>query len=360
MTWRGEHYESDSGGPKHRRLAPFSIQASPAASAWTWAFEIIGTAAKSKASKVFPGGNRASSRWRSKRRRFRSTISCSPSAARKRAAGQPSLSAVAARAAQIILMPGSRNSPSISSMRAASILSIAFMPRLPCWWRSGRRWRGTEAFDHRRKVRQDALVEIGLQREREFGLAAALVRERKNPHHDAAGRPLTETREQGLERQSEHPAREELVAIDQVEQRHRLAAQRMDDVTIIDDMAMSAARLGAAAPQGENRRRALKAFEPIIVQMHPQPLADQSRGNRVEHFAQDEGAGAGDVDMDLLVVGGLAERQLFQRESLLLDTLGVAGVAAADDLVDEAPPCRQRLEVARGSQQEGVIELTLE
>src|SRR5271163_3779714 len=142
-----------------------------------------------------------------------------------------------------------------------------------------------------------------------FGLAGAFMRERKNPHHDAAGRPLTETREQGLERQSEHPAREELVAIDQVEQRHRLAAQRMDDVTIIDDMAMSAARLGAAAPQGENRRRALKAFEPIVMQMHPQPLADQSRGNRVKHLAQDEGAGAGDVDMDLLVVGGLAERQ---------------------------------------------------
>src|SRR5277367_5115884 len=134
----------------------------------------------------------------------------------------------------------------------------------------------------------------------------------------------------------------------------------MDDVTIIDDMAMSAARLGAATPQGENRRRALEAFESIVVKMHPQPLADQSRGNRVKHLAQDEGAGTGDVDMDLLVVGGLAERQLFQRESLLLDALGVAGVAAADDLVDEAPPCRQRLEVARGSQQEGVIELTLE
>ena len=32
-------------------------------------------------------------------------LPCSPSAARKRAAGQPSLSAVAARAAQISLMP---------------------------------------------------------------------------------------------------------------------------------------------------------------------------------------------------------------------------------------------------------------
>src|SRR5271156_5660709 len=134
----------------------------------------------------------------------------------------------------------------------------------------------------------------------------------------------------------------------------------MDDVTIIDDMAMSAARLGAATPQGENRRRALEAFETIIVKMHPQPLADQSRGNRIEHFAQDEGAGAGDVDMDLLVVGGLAERQFFQRQPLLVDPLGVAGVAATDDLVDEAPPRRERLEVAGGAQQQRIGELAFE
>ena len=134
----------------------------------------------------------------------------------------------------------------------------------------------------------------------------------------------------------------------------------MDDVPIIDDMAMFAARLGPPAPQGEDRRRALEAFEPIIVKMHPQPLADQSGGNRVEHLAQDEGAGARDVDMDLLVVSGLAERQFFQRQPLLVDPLGVAGVAAADDLVDEAPPCRQRLEVARGAQQQRVGELALE
>ena len=130
------------GGPKHKRLAPLSSHASPAASACTCAFEIIGTAVKSNVSRVFPGGNRASSRCRSKRRRFRSTISCSARAARNRAAGQPSLSAVAARAAQISLMPGSRSSPSSRSTRAASILSVAFMPLLQRLSRSDRRWRG--------------------------------------------------------------------------------------------------------------------------------------------------------------------------------------------------------------------------
>src|SRR5277367_713466 len=120
------------------------------------------------------------------------------------------------------------------------------------------------------------MVEIGLQRQREFGLAGAFMREREKADHGATGRPLARAREQGLERQSERPAREELVAVDQIEQRHRLAAQRMDDVPIVDDMAVFAAQLGAAAPQSENRRRALEAFEPIVMQMHSQPLADQS------------------------------------------------------------------------------------
>ena len=40
------------GGPKMRQLAPWLSQASPAASALTWAFEIIGTTLKSKEASV--------------------------------------------------------------------------------------------------------------------------------------------------------------------------------------------------------------------------------------------------------------------------------------------------------------------
>ena len=39
---------------------------SPAASATTWALLTTGTASKSKVSRVFPGGSRASARWRSR------------------------------------------------------------------------------------------------------------------------------------------------------------------------------------------------------------------------------------------------------------------------------------------------------
>jgi hypothetical protein len=64
--------------------------------------------------------------------------------------------------------------------------------------------------------------------------------------------------------------------------------------------------------------------------------------------------------MNLLVVGGLAERQRLERQPLLVDPLGVAGVAAADNLVDETAPCRERPEVARGAQQQRVGQLAFE
>ena len=108
----------------------------------------------------------------------------------------------------------------------------------------------------------------------QFGLAGALERERGKADHGAAGWSLAETGEQGIERQGEGSAGEELITIDQIEQRHRLAAQGMDDVTIVDDMAMSAVRLGPTAPQDDDGRRALKAFQPIVVEAHPRPVAD--------------------------------------------------------------------------------------
>jgi len=76
---------------------------------------------------------------------------------------------------------------------------------------------------------------------------------------------------------------------------------------------------------------------------------DQARGHGIEHLAQRERAGAGDVDQDLLVVRRLAVRQGLQRRALLVYAPGVAGVAARDDLVDEAAPSRQVIEVARSA-----------
>ena len=63
------------------------------------------------------------------RRRPRSAISCSASAARKRAAGQPSLSDCSTSFAHIDLVAGRRKSESTSSMRAAST-GLLSLPRI--------------------------------------------------------------------------------------------------------------------------------------------------------------------------------------------------------------------------------------
>lgn len=132
-------------------------------------------------------------------------------------------------------------------------------------------------------------------------------------------------------------------------------------MAIVDDMAMFAVRLRSPAPQGDDVRRALEAFEPVVIKTDAQPVTDQSgRGPSKKHLAQREGAGCRNVDVDLLVVGGLADRQFFQRYPLLVDALGVARVAAANNLVDEAPPCRKIVEVARGTQQQGICQRSFE
>ncbi len=64
--------------------------------------------------------------------------------------------------------------------------------------------------------------------------------------HDAAGLPLGQSLEQSIEGSPVCLARKELVAIDQVQQRHRLAAQGMDDVPVVDDLVVLARWMGRA------------------------------------------------------------------------------------------------------------------
>jgi len=115
--------------------------------------------------------------------------------------------------------------------------------------------------------------------------------ERQQADHSAAGLPLAVLGQQRFECAGIGTAREQLIAIDKVEQRHRLPAQRVDDVTVVDHVAMLAAGLGrSAAPQGQEPGRAEEAFEPVVVKVNIEPVADQTRGNAVENPPQDEAA----------------------------------------------------------------------
>jgi hypothetical protein len=49
-------------------------------------------------------------------------------------------------------------------------------------------------------------------------------------------------------------------------------------------------------------------------------------------------------------------RQRVQSRALLIDALGVGGVAAPDDLVDKAPPGGEIVKIARAAQQERVLD----
>ena len=71
---------------------------------------------------------------------------------------------------------------------------------------------------------------------REIGFTGTVMRERKQADHCAAGLLLALLDQQHLECAGVSAAREQLIAIDQIEQRHRFFAQRVDDVMIVDDV----------------------------------------------------------------------------------------------------------------------------
>src|ERR1700731_5337409 len=97
---------------------------------------------------------------------------------------------------------------------------------------------------------------------REFGFAGAVMSERKQADHCPAGLLLTLLGQQRLEGAGISAAREQLIAIDQIEQRHRFLAQRMDDVMIVDDVTVFTAPLRRLTPpQGQELGGAGEALE---------------------------------------------------------------------------------------------------
>jgi len=119
------------------------------------------------------------------------------------------------------------------------------------------------------EIGQSAGIKLGVDDVGEFGFASALVRQRQQPDHGTACPLLALGRQQRLKRALIGTARKELLAVDQVQERHRLAAQGVNDVPVINDMTVLAAGLRPAAAQLHQRRAAEKAFEPVIVQPHP-------------------------------------------------------------------------------------------
>src|SRR6202040_478129 len=149
---------------------------------------------------------------------------------------------------------------------------------------------------------------------REFGFAGAVMSERKQADHCPAGLLFALLGQQRLEGAGISAAREQLIAIDQIEQRHRLLAQSMDDVTIVDDVAVLAAALRRpTAPQSQEGRGAEEAVEPTVIPGDAQNRTPKGatlrrgatgpQGTPKKHPPQNEAATRRDQDASLLIVG---------------------------------------------------------
>ena len=162
--------------------------------------------------------------------------------------------------------------------------------------------------------------------------------ERQQADHNAAGLLLALLGQQRREGADIGATREQLIAIDQIDERHRLLAQRMDDVTVVDHVAVLAVALRRPAPpQSQQLRGAEEALKPIVIEVNIETVADQTRRHAVEHAPQDEAAARGHQDARLLIVGRSSLGQRLKRRALDLDALAVASVAPSDYFVNETP-----------------------
>ena len=114
-------------------------------------------------------------------------------------------------------------------------------------------------------VRREARVEDS----GEFGLATPVVREGQEFDHQLACGFFARLLQHPVEGQPVGVTGKELVAVNEVQQRHRLAAQRVDDVAIIDDVTMLARGGGPPACQRRERRAADEQIEAVIVKPDP-------------------------------------------------------------------------------------------
>src|SRR5690606_42056584 len=96
----------------------------------------------------------------------------------------------------------------------------------------------------------------------EFALATASMGHGQQLDHGAAGLALRQLVEKSLKSSAKRLSRKQLVAIDQVEQRHGLASQRVDNMTIVDHLIVLACARGMPTIKGGDMGAAHENIEP--------------------------------------------------------------------------------------------------
>jgi hypothetical protein len=83
----------------------------------------------------------------------------------------------------------------------------------------------------------------------------------------------------------------------------------MYDMPVVDDIRSAAVAVATAAQQRHEMRATEEDLEPIVVETHAQPVADQARGHGVEYPSQHEAARRHHGHDSLLAVVGPPRRQ---------------------------------------------------
>ena len=133
---------------------------------------------------------------------------------------------------------------------------------------------GREAHTELLQVWQSIGGEVLGQQHGQLRLTSTLVSDTKQLDHEFAGATFGQPLAQIIEHVAVRLARPELISINQIQQRHRLATQRMDDVAIIDHMPVFSVPAGPAAGKTQHARAADEQFHPIIEHVCPQPVTD--------------------------------------------------------------------------------------
>jgi len=209
-------------------------------------------------------------------------------------------------------------------------------------------------------VGQPAGGELGGDELGELGLAGVVVGEDEEADDPLAGVPAGQRVRQPSPRLGVGRRREEAVAVDRIGEGLGLAAQRRQDVAVVDDMNALAVAAGAAARMGHDMGGAEPGLDAVVVEVDPQAVADEARRGAVEDLLDDEAAGAGDAGDDLGEVGGAPRRQRTQGGTFGAQALLAPGVAAGDDLIDEAAIGVEAGEVAAAAQDQRLVERGLQ
>jgi hypothetical protein len=135
-----------------------------------------------------------------------------------------------------------------------------------------------------------------------------------------------------------------------MKQRHRLAAQAVDDVPVVDHLDATSIARCAPARQAQHPALTEEALQPIIVDPQLQPIADQAGRHGVEDFAQDEAAAGGHQYGGLVMVGGTPRRQRAKLGALEFDELVAPCVAATDEVGDPVAIGVEAVEVGAAAQ----------